>query len=150
MCIRDRRIARKDIYITELTPVQQLCAFGLLWDLDAVIIINREEHKNVKTTFIGGSMLKFHTKNDTLENSDKIKYIIVIWENGDKTLIPCMISKQYKTRYNVYCDFQYVGISDAVRDKIFKKLFEKQCKLNRVVINIKTRKNSVSKQLVKI
>ncbi|MEW6623852.1 MAG: HD domain-containing phosphohydrolase [Bacillota bacterium] len=119
-------IDKNYVYFSSLIPSGSKVTFGLRWDLKGVGVFESKETFNIEIKYVSGNFLEFHSHSETLELPNKVNNVIIIWEDGDKILIPGRIVKTYKTTRSDYYYFQYTGIKESVRDTIYKKLFEKQ------------------------
>ncbi|MTI71914.1 MAG: HD domain-containing protein [Firmicutes bacterium] len=100
--------------------------FGLLWDLNGIIVRDRKNTYNVQIKYLSGDFLQFHTNNKKLENIKDFKLIIIIFEDGSKVIVPGRITKYYDTFNNHHYTFKYIGLNESTRDTIFNELFAKQ------------------------
>lgn len=91
----------------------------------------------IKTTRVSGDAIIFFVVKEvatTLE-MNKLYKICLLFDDADLENITGMISKQYSNDQEVLNYFTFYNMPDALKDRIIKRIFQKQVSLKNRLLN---------------
>lgn len=111
-------------------------SFGLLWLLNGELVIpNSYEKINSIITKISGDNLQFNLIGEYELDTDKI-YTMVVYFDDEKVALTGKITEKIDMNNNIHYNFEYTGLKDVYRDKVFKNLFRKQISMIKLLNSI--------------
>lgn len=134
--IKADKFEKHELYISELKAILSGDSFNMLWDLEGLLIDNNGEI-DINIIRIGGNFMLFYIDDYKInkEVMDKILKVIIRFEDDQNVGVSGKIKKSYRVGTKNYYDFDFVNISDSVRDNIFRQLFKKQIEIRKSIIN---------------
>lgn len=125
------------IYLSTLECKSTMIYYGLFWELSGVIYIDETTIVPIKTTRVSGDAIIFFVVKEvatTLE-MNKLYKICLLFDDADLENITGMISKQYSNDQEVLNYFTFYNMPDALKDRIIKRIFQKQVSLKNRLLN---------------
>lgn len=107
--------------------------FSMHWDLTGEIKNGDAALSKIAIKKIGGSLITFHCLSEVRLNLKQVYTIKLQFENGEIVHIPGKNIRKYENGRYRYYDFEYAGLNESVRERIFKQMFKKQAELRQIL-----------------
>ncbi|WP_069649840.1 HD-GYP domain-containing protein [Caloranaerobacter ferrireducens] len=127
---------KNELYISEIEAKHIGDSFSMLWDLEGFLIDNKKKVYKINITRVGGNFMSFYINDLKIdkEGMDKILKVVIQFEEDCNVVVTGKISRSYHVGIKNYYDFNFINISDSVRDNIFRQLFKKQIETRKSII----------------
>jgi transcriptional regulator with XRE-family HTH domain len=125
------------VYLSNLENKSTMISYSLLWELRGVLYIDETTAIPIKTARISGDVVSFFItrERENFIKMNKLYKICLYFAKNDSENITGMISQQYNTGYDCLNYFTFYNTPDAVKDRIFRRIFRKQVDLKYCFLN---------------
>ncbi len=123
--------------ISEFDYIPFKDSFGILWNLTGEVQLNLKESYDVDIYKIGGSTFMFSTSEKEVKEYkiDRIFNLEVYFEDEESLILSGKIIADFKVADKNHYEFLYLDTREAIRDKLFKRIFSKQVQMKRLINN---------------
>lgn len=127
------RIGNNRIFIRDVRYKPSEQYFSMYWNLTGEIRENNTPVAKIAVRKIGGNCITYYCL-DKVELGLKHVYTMKLrFEDGEIIQIPGNNLRRYETGDYCYYDFEFPNLSENVRDRIFKQLYNRQIEIRQLM-----------------
>jgi hypothetical protein len=121
------------LYIKDINQIKSNDSFNIEWILQGILVFQKLPINKISIFKLGGNSLMFYFDiNIKKYYSKEPFYIKINFNDNENVLVEGFLTQLFKSNSNYYYEFKYTNIPETTREKIFKKIFEKQTQINKV------------------
>ena len=134
--VKNHRIIDHQMFIGDLILKPADHYFSIFWELEGFVSEAGKKKTAICLHQLGGNSMTFYVNakkgNPVTLKKNQLYHVELLFEDEEKLLIPGQVTRSYMSSHYVFYDYEYKNITEHLRDKIFKQIFNRQSEMIRM------------------